>query len=174
MKDLVLTDELTTKIESLLEQLELKLPGSSLLLTDIAGRPISFSNNAHHSDPVSLGALVAGNMAATTEIAHQIGEHQPFQMIFHEGDQNNIYLCDVGGSFLLVVVFDDSLQLGVVRLFTRQALKELLVLAEEFERIQIGGISFVDKDFGSDLSAEIEQVFQDTHSGTLWNREGDK
>lgn len=161
MKNLVLTDDLTDKLEAILEQLYAKLPGTSLLLTDIAGRLISFTGPARKYDPVSLAALVAGNMAATTEIARQIGEQQPFQLIFHEGDENNIYLCEVGGSFLLVVVFDGSLQLGIVRLFTRQAVKELLPLADTFENLQGESRPGLDSDFGSELTAEMDQAFKE-------------
>jgi predicted regulator of Ras-like GTPase activity (Roadblock/LC7/MglB family) len=161
MKNLVLTDDLTDKLEAILEQLQAKLPGTALLLTDVGGRLLSSRGVQRRYDPVSLAALVAGNMAATTEIARQIGEHQPFQLIFHEGDENNIYLSEIGGSFLLVVVFDQSLQLGIVRLFTRQAVKELRPLVETFERLQEEQKPSLDSDFGTELTTEMDQAFRD-------------
>lgn len=164
MRDLILTEELTNQMERILEQLEVKLPGSSLILTDIWGRLISFRRASRKYDPVSLAALVAGNMAATAEIARQIGEEQPFQLIFHEGHNNNIYLSEVGGSFLLVVVFDRSLQLGVVRLFTRQAVKEFLPLTKAFESLQESARPKLDSDFGEELSTEMEKIFRDWDS----------
>lgn len=161
MKNLVLTDDFTDKLEAILEQLQAKLPGTALLLTDVGGRLISSRGVQRRYDPVSLAALVAGNMAATTEIARQIGEQQPFQLIFHEGDENNIYLSEVEGSFLLVVVFDQTLQLGIVRLFTRQAVKELRPLAETFERLQEEQMPSIDSDFGTELTTEMDQAFRD-------------
>lgn len=161
MKNLVMSDDLTNQLEAILEQLQAKLPGTSLLLTDIGGRLLSSRGIERRYDPVSLAALVAGNMAATTEIARQIGEQQPFQLIFHEGDESNIYLSEVGGSFLLVVVFDRSLQLGIVRLFTRQAVKELHPLAETFERLQQERRPSLDSDFGTELTTEMDQAFKD-------------
>lgn len=161
MQGLTLDDSLIDAIEGVLDQLLSKIPSCSVLLADISGRLISVRNAKQRFNPTNLAALTAGNMAATTEIARQIGEERPFQLIFHEGEEQNIYLSDIAGNFLLVVVFDNSTQIGVVRLFTRQAIKELLHLVEDLQTQQTSlGIS-VDDQFSDALSAEMEEVFGD-------------
>jgi predicted regulator of Ras-like GTPase activity (Roadblock/LC7/MglB family) len=161
MQGLVMQDQLIEAMEAVLDQLMSKIPSCSLLLADISGRLISVRNVGQRFNPTNLAALTAGNMAATAEIARQIGERQPFQLLFHEGEARNIYLSDVAGSFLLAVVFDTSVQIGVVRLFTRQAVKELLKLTEEYRTQQTSvGVS-VDDQFGDALSAEMEEAFED-------------
>ena len=161
MQGLTLDDSLIDAIEGVLDQLLSKIPSCSVLLADISGRLISVRNAKQRFNPTNLAALTAGNMAATTEIARQIGEERPFQLIFHEGEEQNIYLSDIAGNFLLVVVFDNSMQIGVVRLFTRQAIKELLHLVEDLQTQQTSlGVSVNDQ-FSDALSAEMEDVFGD-------------
>ena len=115
----------------------------------------------HTSYPpkVILSALTASNMAATAEIARQIGEENPFKLMFHEGDDQNIYLSNVAGSFLLVVLFSTKVQIGLVRLFTGQAVKNLIPLAAEFENVQKEQGRVVDDEFGQALTTEIESLF---------------
>jgi predicted regulator of Ras-like GTPase activity (Roadblock/LC7/MglB family) len=161
MQGLVMQDKLIEAIEAVLDQLLGKIPSCSLLLADISGRLISVRNAGKRFNPTNLAALTAGNMAATAEIAKQIGENQPFQLLFHEGEAHNIYLSDVAGCFLLAVVFDTSVQIGVVRLFTRQAVKALQKLTEELRKQQASvGVS-VDDQFGDALSAEMEEAFEE-------------
>ena len=161
MQGLTLDDSLIDAIEGVLDQLLSKIPSCSVLLADISGRLISVRNAKQRFNPTNLAALTAGNMAATTEIARQIGEERPFQLIFHEGEEQNIYLSDIAGNFLLVVVFDNSIQIGVVRLFTRQAIKELLHLVEDLQTQQTTlGVSVNDQ-FSDALSAEMEDVYGD-------------
>lgn len=160
MQGLVLDTRLIDQFDGVVDQLLSKIQGCSILLADISGRLISVRNTNHHFNPTNLAALTAGNMAATSEIAKQIGEQQPFQLVFHEGKERNIYLSDISGCFLLVVVFDQSIQIGAVRLFTRQAVKELLKLTDEFRRQQAVGTVKMDKQFSDELSTEIEDIFK--------------
>jgi len=161
MQGLTLHDPLLEAIEGVLDQLLSKIPSCSILLADISGRLICVRNAKQRFNPTNLAALTAGNMAATTEIARQIGEERPFQLIFHEGEDQNIYLSDIAGNFLLVVVFDTSIQIGVVRLFTRQAIKELMQLVEDIDTQETSQGVSVNDGFSDALSAELEEVFGD-------------
>ena len=161
MQGLTLHNPMIDSIEGILDRLLSKIPSCSVLLADISGRLICVRNAKQRFNPTNLAALTAGNMAATTEIAKQIGEERPFQLIFHEGEEQNIYLSDIAGNFLLVVVFDNSVQIGVVRLFTRQAIKELLELIEDLHPEQSASGVSVDDQFSDALSAELEEVFGD-------------
>ena len=161
MQGLTLHDPLLEAIEGVLDQLLSKIPSCSILLADISGRLICVRNAKRRFNPTNLAALTAGNMAATTEIARQIGEERPFQLIFHEGEDQNIYLSDIAGNFLLVVVFDTSIQIGVVRLFTRQAIKELMQLVEDIDTQETSQGVSVSDGFSDALSSELEEVFGD-------------
>ena len=76
MQGIVMQDKLIEAIEAVLDQLLGKIPSCSLLFADISGRLISVRNAGKRFNPTNLAALTAGNMAATAEIAKQIGENQ--------------------------------------------------------------------------------------------------
>jgi predicted regulator of Ras-like GTPase activity (Roadblock/LC7/MglB family) len=156
---LVLPADLIDEIDRVLVHLQHKTQAGCILLADISGQLISKQGEMKDIDPVILAALTAGNMAATAEIARQISEKAPFKLLFHEGERQNIYLSGVGDSFLLVVAFDATVQIGLVRLFTRQAVKQLLPLAKEFEALQAQPGEAIDADFGDALAIAMESAF---------------
>jgi predicted regulator of Ras-like GTPase activity (Roadblock/LC7/MglB family) len=158
---LVLPADLMDEIDRVLAHLQHKTRAGCILLADISGQLISKQGRTQDIDPAILAVLTAGNMAATAEIARQIGERTPFKLLFHEGERQNIYLSSVGDSFLLVVAFDATVQIGLVRLFTRQAVKQLVTLAEEFEALQAQPGEAIDADFGDVLAIEMESAFSD-------------
>ncbi len=158
---LVVPADLVEDIEGVLAHLQSKTQAGCILLADIGGQLIATQSTREDVDPVILSALTASNMAAATEIARQIGEEKAFKLLFHEGERQNSYLSGVGDSFLLVVIFDQKVQLGLVRLFTKQAVKQLIPLAERFETVQAQPRPPVDNDFGAVLADELENVFGD-------------
>lgn len=134
-KPVILPPAQVERIEQVLDELRTKTRASYVFLADISGQLIQARGITGTTDLTTLAALTASNMAATAEMARQIGENQPFRLMFHEGSRRNIYLSQVGESFLLAVVFDAEVQIGLVRLFSKRATEELLALADEYEKI---------------------------------------
>ncbi|MBP1601064.1 MAG: cell polarity determinant GTPase-activating protein MglB, partial [Acidobacteria bacterium] len=66
----------------------------------------------------------AANLAATQELARLVGETE-FSIIFHQGRYRSIHVSDVAKRFSLVLVFDDSISLGVVRWKVKRATASL-------------------------------------------------
>jgi hypothetical protein len=60
----------------------------------------------------------------------------------------------VGNAFLLAVVFSPAVPIGLVRLFTKQAVLQLMSTAESFEAL-VG--SELAQDFGQALADELER-----------------
>ncbi len=161
MKGLVLPADLMDEIDRVLNQLQGKTQAACILLADISGQLIGQQGSINHVDTDIFSALIAGSMAATAEIARMLGEGERFKLLFHEGERQNLHLAKVGDSFLLVVVFNTTVQIGLVRLYTRQAIQQLLPLAEEFETLQAQPGEAIDADFGDALAAEMESAFGD-------------
>jgi len=156
---LVLPADLLGEIEGVLAHLQKRAQAMCILLADISGQLISMQGQMSDRNATILATLTAGNMAATAEMARRIGEETPFKLLFHEGEWQNIYLSNVGDSFLLAVVFDKKVQIGLVRLFTRQAVKQLLPLAKEFETARTQPRGIIAADFGDILAAEMKNAF---------------
>ena len=97
----------------------------SAYLIDRDGHLITHVGEAGNVDPDTISALVAGSFAATKAMAKLLGE-QEFSALFHQGERDNIQLSLVGGRAILTVLFDDSTTLGMVRLYTSDAVRKPL------------------------------------------------
>lgn len=132
-RSLVLPPQQIDRIEKILDELQSKTRATYVFVADISGQLIHVHGRVGSSNVVALAALTASNVAATSEMARMIGEPERFRMLLHEGQRENIYLSHVGDSFLLAVIFDAGVQIGLIRLFTKRAVEELAALSVDFE-----------------------------------------
>jgi predicted regulator of Ras-like GTPase activity (Roadblock/LC7/MglB family) len=147
------------QIDRILAHLLGKSRATCVLLADVSGQLISSEGQTAEFEPGTVTALTASDMSATAELARQLGESKPFHILFHEGERHHLYLSTVGGSLILVVVFEATVPIGLVRLFTERAVKELLQLTDEFEAAleQAGGA--FGETFEESLADELEDAF---------------
>ncbi len=157
-KPVILPEAQVERIEHVLDELRTKTRASYVFLADISGQLINARGVTRSTDIAALAALTASNMAATAEMARQIGEEQPFRLMFHEGAKRNIYLSQVGESFLLAVVFDVEVQIGLVRLFSKRAVEELQALAADYEKIVQQTPAMMEVGFGSALDDALDAL----------------
>lgn len=117
------------KIKALLARLCVESAARVVFLVDRDGQPIAFHGDIGNMDTTSFSSLAAGNVAATTSMAKLLGE-DIFPTVVHEGERESIYICVIGRS-LLVVVFNESSTLGLVKLRTKKASHELAAMIQE-------------------------------------------
>jgi predicted regulator of Ras-like GTPase activity (Roadblock/LC7/MglB family) len=157
METLVPPREPLVKIENSLERLLGRSRAICVLLADVTGQLISEKGKDNGVDTSALAALTASNVVA--EIAKQLGEPAPFSYLFHEGQRRHIYISSVGQTFLLVIIFDEMTQIGLVRIFARLAVNELSEVASELEPWleRVSGV--VDREFRAALAEGLDQAF---------------
>ena len=155
----ILSADLKDGIDDVLAMLQRKTQANCILLADISGQLISQTGAVDHFEANHFSALAASNMAATTEMAKMVSEKKRFKLLFHEGEHKNVYLSNVGDSFLLVVIFGSSVQIGLVLLFAKQAAQKLLPLSETFEKLQPQPNKAVSGEFVDALSEEMNHTF---------------
>lgn len=147
------------KVSEVLRDLIVSTRAEFALFSDLNGNPIT-----HHGKNVTLdlggfAALTAGDFSAMREMAKVIGEKEGFKFIFQEGERRNIYLCNVGFNFLLAIIFEKTVALGLVRIFANkavEALKQVLVQAQEAEKKTT---EVLDVEFGLLLGKELDKSF---------------
>jgi predicted regulator of Ras-like GTPase activity (Roadblock/LC7/MglB family) len=128
------------------------------LLIDKEGHMVTREGSAGGFDTDSLSALVAGSFAATKEMARMVGEEE-FSVMFHQGQRDNIQLTLIEDRTILTVIFDDSTQLGMIRLYTQEATKKLREVMEtagenEEPALELGG------DFDTSGKTSLDNIFQ--------------
>lgn len=159
METLIPPREPFIKIENCLDRLLHRSRALCVLLADISGQLISEKGNNEGLDTSALAALTASNMAATAEIARQLDEPAPFSYLFHEGQRRHIYISAIGASFLLAIIFDEMTQIGLVRIFARLAVNELLEVASELEPWLEKASAVVDREFRGALAEGLDEAF---------------
>ncbi len=149
----MLTAEGQMAIEAQLADFLKKSEAQWSALVDKGGNLFAQSGNTGSLDLSILSALAAGSFAATHELARRLGESE-FSALYHEGHGQHILMSALHFECLLVTVFGDKTNIGLVRFYAQQAshsLNGLLQQAREFEG-QAGRLSF-EGDFLSDTAA---------------------
>jgi predicted regulator of Ras-like GTPase activity (Roadblock/LC7/MglB family) len=161
-KPLALPAEQVNQIESILDELRAKTRSAFVFLADISGQLINVRGRVGGADIVALAALTASNMAATAEMARRMGETNQFRLMFHEGAKRNIYLSQVGSSFLLAVVFEVEVQIGLVRLFSKRAVEELEKLSAQYENLVSQTPSLMEAGFDAAFDDALDNLFKNS------------
>lgn len=163
MSTLALSTEHSDRVDKILNELIAKTGARCVILADISGQLLAVAGRVKGLDTTVLAALIAGNVAATAEMARLLGERKHFQILFHQGEDQNLHLGTIGTTFLLAVVFSVQTQIGLVRLFAMRAAEELGKMAPEWEaRVMIPGAATqtVPADFAQTLADELDNFLK--------------
>ena len=104
-------------------------------LVDKGGNLFAQSGNTGNLDLSILSALAAGSFAATHELAKRLGESE-FSALYHEGLGQHILMSALHHECLLVTIFGEKTNIGLVRFYAQQVtgpLNDLLHQASEKE-----------------------------------------
>jgi predicted regulator of Ras-like GTPase activity (Roadblock/LC7/MglB family) len=115
--DFILTTKNLKQANSLLEDTLIRAGVRTALLIDAAGNIIvnvTREGGTEEIDALSLAALTAASLAATTQIAQIIGEDD-FSLLFHKGQNTNIHFSRVGDNLILISIFGSDVSLGLIR-----------------------------------------------------------
>jgi predicted regulator of Ras-like GTPase activity (Roadblock/LC7/MglB family) len=133
MGDFVLFKEDVERIQKVLAHVLTESAASNALLIHKDGNLVAQVGFTANMDVTSLAALAAGSFASTRAIAHLIGETE-FSVMFHQGAKENIHIAMMDENVILLLVFDDRTNLGLVKISTahaKQKLEEVLALVRQ-------------------------------------------
>jgi predicted regulator of Ras-like GTPase activity (Roadblock/LC7/MglB family) len=101
------------------------IPARFILLVDTSGQFVTAIGQYEGIDLTSLGSLLAGDLAASGEIARLTGEYQDFQLIMREGERTHIALSEAGKNLVFVVQFSKDVPLGWARRLIQKSAREI-------------------------------------------------
>lgn len=120
----MLTAEDQMAIEELLGEFIKKSESQWTAVVDKGGNLFAQRGETGSLDLSILSALAAGSFAATHELAKRLGEHE-FSALYHEGQGMHILMSALVGDCLMVTIFDDKTNIGLVRFYAQQASSSL-------------------------------------------------
>jgi predicted regulator of Ras-like GTPase activity (Roadblock/LC7/MglB family) len=155
---MVMYDEEARQIQVVCDRLARDANAKAVLVIDKNGQPIAQSGETDHLDITSLSSLTAGNVAATGGIAKLLAERE-FQGQFHEGEKTNIHIAIVAQRVILVVLFDERSNIGLVRLRVKKASAELTRILESL--IKKAASANAPSVFAEITDDDIDNLFND-------------
>jgi predicted regulator of Ras-like GTPase activity (Roadblock/LC7/MglB family) len=156
-----ISPEQDKEFHRLLGELLPKIPARFILLVDVAGQVVLAKGDHNQVNLVMLGSLVAGDLAASQEIARLTGEYQDYQIILREGEHSHMFISEAGNYLVLLAQVDNDVPLGWARMLIRQTAQQLadvmvtaVAVPEEFK------LSLYEEDEG-DLSDLFSDALDD-------------
>ena len=130
MSDMILTAETQQKAGELIDNSLVKAGVRTVLLIDSAGNVLAnCGQDSQEIDAISLAALAAASLGATSQIAKLIGEDD-FSLLFHKGKSGNIHFGRIGNELILITIFGDDVSLGLIRVRVSELEKAIHALFE--------------------------------------------
>lgn len=127
--DLVLTPEKIERLTHLIDKELIANGADHVFLVDTSGALIVEKGIFDPETVLPLAALSAANFGATAEIAKLVGE-QDFTLLFHKGERHNIHFTKLGNDYILVVLFDKNVALGLIRLKIEKIANDIITILE--------------------------------------------
>jgi predicted regulator of Ras-like GTPase activity (Roadblock/LC7/MglB family) len=112
-------------INRILSDLLEKCPAQFILLAELSGQIISVQGESGNTDLIALGALVAGDQAASQEIARLTDQYQHTQLIFREGPETTSFITEAGDRMVLYMRIHKEVPMGWARLIILEASRKL-------------------------------------------------
>ena len=106
-------------IEGYLKEFLAKSEAQWTAVVDKGGNLFAEMGDIGSLDISILSALAAGSFAATRELAKRLGE-QEFTALYHEGSHISILMTALEFDCLLITVFGEKTNIGLVRFYAQQ------------------------------------------------------
>ncbi|MFQ5864798.1 MAG: roadblock/LC7 domain-containing protein [bacterium] len=156
-QQLILSEEVYNGINKILDDLAANTRADMVLVCETNGYPVTHKGDIPGIDLFTISSLAANNFSATAEMASMIGESGSFKFLFHEGENRNIFLSNVGYNFILIVIFNVNVALGMVRIYTKKTIDSLIKLLHSAKEEEDKSAEFLDLEFKSLLSKELNR-----------------
>ena len=161
LTNLVISDRDLTTISSVLMRLMGDTNAASIMLIDKSGQVVAVQGTSSRRNATTLGALLAGVFSSSREVAKLLDE-KDFRNIFQQGVQQNIYTSMVEEQWLLVIIFDRSTHIGLVKVLSKKASDELGRILERVRNDTTRAKSSVlNLQFRSSVEDTIDLLFRD-------------
>ncbi len=156
-QQLILSEEVFNSIRSAINDLSANTGAKHVIFSETNGYPVTYVGDVKGLDLPAIASLAAGNFSATAKMASMLGEAGSFRYLYHEGEAHNIYISSVGFNFILVVIFDSNVALGMVRIFTRKAIEKLTDILRTAKFEEEKSREFLDAEFKALLNEELDK-----------------
>jgi predicted regulator of Ras-like GTPase activity (Roadblock/LC7/MglB family) len=124
-ENFIIYNEEYVLIKEILRKLKGNTNSKAVFITDSEGHCIASSGEMDDVNLNSISSLIAGSVAAINSIAQML-KIENFTAVLNESSKECLHISLINDRTMLVVIFDNSSNLGLVRFRVRSALEELV------------------------------------------------
>src|SRR3990172_3142352 len=143
-QQLILSEELYNSVTEIIETLAKNTNANSVIFCESTGYPVTYTGDIKSLDISVISSLAASNFSATAKMASLLGEKNSFKYLYHEGEYENLYISNVGFNFLLLIIFKVDVALGMIRIYTKKAIKSLGAVLQTARQDEKKSKDFID------------------------------
>ena len=160
-ENFIIYDEEYVQIKDILQRLKTHTHAITVFITDTEGHCIASSGEMDEVNLSSIASLIAGSVAAINSIAQML-KIDNFSAILNESTRESLHISLISDRAMLVVIFDNTSNLGLVRYRVRAALEELIrVFFRIDEKLKLTDIEPLESPFEGVSDEDIDRIFGD-------------
>src|SRR5688500_12561499 len=156
---LIISEADSKRIKQQLDRMLAEAGANSTLLLDRSGEVISARGGGLPGDLDVLGALLAGTFATSREVARRMNDRD-FRTLLQQGMRENTLAEMVGESWIVVVLFDKSTHVGLVKELCRRITPELEAVLLQVQR-RSRSMTGLNPTFRTQIEDTIDLLFKD-------------
>lgn len=160
-ENFIIYNEEYVLIKDILKGLKTNTRAEIAFITDSEGHCIASTGEMEDSHLNSISSLIAGSMAAVNGIGQML-RVEKFTTILTESADKNLHISLINDRTMLIVIFDNSSNLGIIRFRVKSAIQELeKVFVTISEKLKDSGIEDGSSPFEGVSDEDIDEIFGD-------------
>jgi predicted regulator of Ras-like GTPase activity (Roadblock/LC7/MglB family) len=158
-ENFVIYNEEYALIKEILKSLKANTRSEIAFITDSEGHCIASTGEMEDSHLNSISSLIAGSMAAVNGIGQMLNVSK-FTTVLTESVDKNLHISLINDRTMLIVIFDNSSNLGIIRFRVKSAIQELeKVFLTINEKLKSSAMELGDSPFEGVTDEDIDEIF---------------
>jgi len=158
-ENFIIYNEEYVLIKDILKGLKTNTRAEIVFITDSEGHCIASTGEMEDSHLNSISSLIAGSMAAVNGIGQML-KVEKFSTILTESTEKNLYISLINDRTMLIVIFDNSSNLGIIRFRVKSAIQELdKVFITINEKLKNSALEEGTSPFEGVTDEDIDEIF---------------
>jgi predicted regulator of Ras-like GTPase activity (Roadblock/LC7/MglB family) len=158
-ENFVIYNEEYALIKEILKSLKANTRSEIAFITDSEGHCIASTGEMEDSHLNSISSLIAGSMAAVNGIGQMLNVSK-FTTVLTESVDKNLHISLINDRTMLIVIFDNSSNLGIIRFRVKSAIQELeKVFLTINEKLKSSAMEVGDSPFEGVTDEDIDEIF---------------
>lgn len=158
-ENFVIYNEEYDLIKNILKGLKTNTRAEIAFITDSEGHCIASTGEMEDSHLNSISSLIAGSMAAVNGIGQMLNVSK-FNTVLTESSEKNLHISLINDRTMLIVIFDNSSNLGIIRFRVKTAIQELeKVFVTINEKLQTSAMKEGESPFEGVSDEDIDEIF---------------